>query len=125
MFVPLKDKCTPKQQEMKNKHFSLISLIFIFGCNSVKSYKEKEVKSYSLDASNTANNIKYGKGVVPSNFNADKVLVLFQNKKIFTNDVKNVIDTLNQKYTYRIITKKDSIKIYSDIKLIEKVLVIQ
>jgi uncharacterized lipoprotein YehR (DUF1307 family) len=114
-----------KQKKMKTKHFSLISLIFLVGCNPIKSYKEKEVKSYSLNASNTDNNVKYGKGIVSSNFNGDKVLVLFQNKKIFINDVKNIIDTLNQEYTYKIITKKDSIKIYSDIKLIEKVLVIQ
>lgn len=102
----------------------LITTLFFLSCSTNRINKNKKIESYSLDASNSKNNVYSGKDIISSEFNADKVLIIFENKRSFTNNVKNVTDTLSRKYNYKIINAKDSIKTYSNIELIEKVLII-
>ena len=93
--------------------------------NFGKSMKQ-DYQSYSLDANNSNNNIYFGSDTVFSveDYNDKDVLVIIDNNRKFAKNVDIVLDTLNPKYAYRLITIRDSINRYSDLKTIKKVLVI-
>lgn len=83
-------------------------------------------QSYSLDAYNSNDKIYFERDTIFSveNYMDKSVLVIIDNNRKFAKNVDIVLDTLNPKYRYRIVTKRDSIGCYSDLKIIQKVLII-
>ena len=113
---------------MKNILLAITIFMTLNRCNSTQIRKGKidNYESYSLDASNFNNKVYKGKEIVISeNTDGKTILIICDKRKILTDDLNKIIDTLDSKYHYNIITQKDSIKRYSDIKSIEKVVLIQ
>jgi len=113
------------------KFFFSILIVCITGVGcSVSNFdkiKKRNYQSYSLDAYNSDNKIYFGKDTIFSdeNYRDKSVLVIIENKRMFAKDIESVLDTLNIKYKYYLISQRDSIMRYSNLKTIQKILVIE
>lgn len=87
------------------KNIFLVAIIVVFvGCNSSKIDKQK----FSEKSDPKLN-----------------TLVIFKKHKIYTDDYKYVLDTLFAvKHDYKIIGRRDSIKLFTNSNYIEKVILV-
>ena len=113
---------------MKN-FFLIIIFATIVSCGvKTNSISERDnYQGYSLDAYNSCNKIYFEKDTIFSdeNYGDKSVLVIVENKRMFANDIDSILDTLKIKYKYHLITETGSIRRYSNLKTIQKVLIVE